>query len=72
LTQVAESKIAADKVILHWFERDKSSGASSVHSKQPDPAGRFGDWPEDFGDVELESSNEYLDAAESKLFSGDK
>ncbi len=72
LTQIAESKIANDKIILHWFERDKVSGVSSVHSKEPDPAGRVGDWPDDFGDVELESTNEYLDAAESKLFSGDK
>jgi hypothetical protein len=53
LTQVAESKIASDKVILHWFERDKETGFSKVHSAEPDSAGRVGDWPEDFSDVEL-------------------
>jgi hypothetical protein len=68
LTQIAEGKIANKKAILHWFERNKVSGVSSVHSKEPDSAGRVGDWPEDFGDVELASNNEYLDAAESKLF----
>jgi hypothetical protein len=29
-----------------------------------------GDWPEDFGDVELGSDNEYLDAVENKLVAG--
>lgn len=68
LTQVAENKIASDKVILHWFERDRESGISTVHSKEPDSAGRVGDWPEDFSDVELKSDNEYLDAVEKKLY----
>jgi len=68
LTEVAESKIANDKVILHWFERDKETGISKVHPAIPDSAGRVGDWPEDFSDVELKSDNQYLDAAEKKLF----
>jgi hypothetical protein len=68
LTEVAENRIANDKVILHWFERDKETGVSSVRSKEPDSAGRVGDWPEDFSDVELKSDNQYLDAVEKKLF----
>ena len=72
LTEIAENRIANDKVILHWFERDKETGLSTVQSKEPDSAGRVGDWPEDFGDVELASNNEYLDAVESKLFAGKK
>jgi predicted ATPase len=68
LTQVAENKIANDKVILHWFERDKETGFSKVHSAEPDSAGRIGDWPEDFSDVELKSDNQYLDAVEKKLY----
>ncbi|MGH9343964.1 MAG: AAA family ATPase [Terriglobia bacterium] len=67
LTQVALDKIANDKVILHWFERDKSTGVSTVHSAEPDAAGRVGEWPEDFGDVELRSTNEYLDAVGDKM-----
>ena len=68
LTQIAENKIANDKVILHWFERNNETGISSVHTKEPDSAGRVGDWPEDFSDVELKSDNEYLDAVDKKLY----
>jgi AAA domain, putative AbiEii toxin, Type IV TA system len=68
LTQVAENKIANDKVILHWFERNNETGISTVHTKEPDSAGRVGDWPEDFSDVEMKSDSEYLDAAEKKLY----
>jgi hypothetical protein len=59
-------------VVLHWFERNKQTGLSTVHSARPDPAGRVGDWPEDFGDVELGSDNEYLGAVEGKLLAGKK
>jgi hypothetical protein len=70
LTQVAKDKIPNDKVVLHWFERDPQTGLSTVKSAEPDPMGRVGEWPEDFGDVELRSTNDYLDAVESKLFAG--
>jgi hypothetical protein len=59
-------------VILHWFERDKETGLSTVHSKEPDSAGRVGDWPEDFGDVELGSENDYLNAVEDKMLADKK
>lgn len=72
LTEIAKDKISNDKVILHWFERDKQTGVSTVHSKEPDPAGRVGDWPEDFGDVELGSDNDYLNAVEGKLLAAKK
>ncbi len=72
LTEIAQDKIASSRVILHWFERNRESGISTVHSKEPDSAGRVGDWPEDFGDVELASNNEYLDAAEQKLLAEKK
>jgi hypothetical protein len=72
LTQIAQDKIPSSRVIFHWFERNEDSGISTVHSKEPDSAGRVGDWPEDFGDVELASNNEYLDAAEHKLFAEKK
>jgi len=72
LTEVARGKIANDKVILHWFERDKETGLSTVKPAHPDSAGRVGDWPEDFSDVELRSDNDYLDAVEEKLYAGRK
>jgi predicted ATPase len=72
LTEVAKDRISNDKVILHWFERDNETGLSTVHSAKPDSAGRVGDWPEDFGDVELGSDNDYLNAVEGKLTAAKK
>lgn len=65
-TLVAKGELAPDLVRLHWFSRD-SEGVTQVRSVTPDQNGAFGDWPEDFGDVALQSEKEYLDAVESKL-----
>jgi predicted ATPase len=65
-TLVAKGELAADLVRLHWFSRD-NAGVTQVRSVVPDENGAFGDWPEDFGDVELQSEKDYLDAVESKL-----
>jgi len=62
-TLVAEGKLAADLVKLHWFERS-ANGCTRVRSADLDEGGSFGDWPEDFGDVELQAESRYLDAAE--------
>ena len=35
-----------------------------------DDAGAFGDWPEDFGQVEMELESSYLDAAEARVSGG--
>ena len=66
-TLVAEGTLPPDQVALHWFERG-NDGATTVTSADLDEAGAFGDWPEDFGDVELKSESLYLDAAESVLW----
>jgi predicted ATPase len=65
-TQVAEGVISAAEVALHWFSRDKH-GATSVRTADLDEAGRYGDWPEDFSDTEMDAQNRYLDAAEKRL-----
>ena len=65
-TLVAKGELAADLVRLHWFSRD-NAGVTQVKSVVPDENGAFGDWPEDFGDVNLQSEQDYLDAVESKL-----
>jgi predicted ATPase len=65
-TLVAKGELAADLVRLHWFSRD-NVGVTHVKSVVPDENGAFGDWPEDFGDVNLQSEQDYLDAVESKL-----
>ncbi len=65
-TLVAEGKISPDKVMLHWFQQD-ARGATKVTSGEMDQLGAYGDWPEDFGEVEAAVDNRYLDAVESKV-----
>ena len=66
-TLVAEGTLPPDQVALHWFKRD-NDGATTVTSADLDEAGAFGDWPEDFADVDLKSQSRYLDAAELVLW----
>jgi len=66
-TLVAKDELKPELVKLHWFQRD-TSGATTVTSADLDNVGAFGDWPEDFDDVELTAENEYLSAAEAKLY----
>ncbi len=66
-TLVAEQKLSRETVKLHWFQRERD-GRTVIRSAELDEAGRFGDWPEDFGDVTLEAQKKYLDAAEKHLF----
>jgi putative AbiEii toxin of type IV toxin-antitoxin system/AAA ATPase-like protein len=68
---VAEAKLSPDFVKLHWFQRD-SRGATKVTSADLDQLGAYGDWPEDFGEVEAAVDNRYLDAVESRLSSPKK
>lgn len=65
-TLVAEGKLPPEMVKLHWFKRRPNDGATEVKSADLDETGAFGDWPEDFADVALESQSHYLDAAESR------
>lgn len=62
-TLVAEGKLAPELVKLHWFERDPESGITKITSADLDERGAFGEWPEDFADVELKADRRYLDAA---------
>jgi hypothetical protein len=70
-TLVAEGKLAADQVRLHWFQR-KPDGRTVVNSGELDEAGAFGDWPEDFDDVALQTQAQYLDAAGARRLSESK
>jgi predicted ATPase len=63
---VAEDVLAHDKVKLHWFSKDEN-GFTQVSTADLDTDGSFGDWPEDFGDVDLQEESRYLDAADKKL-----
>ena len=69
-TLVAEGNLSPELVKLHWFTRD-DNGATKVTPADLDAAGAYGDWPEDFDDVDLKAQSRYLDAADRLLF-GDK
>ncbi len=64
---VAEGKLAPEIVKLHWFKRRPYDGVTEISSADLDEAGAFGDWPEDFADVELREQSRYMDAAELRL-----
>ncbi|MBN1900688.1 DUF3696 domain-containing protein [Candidatus Sumerlaeota bacterium] len=60
-TLVAAGSLDKDLVKLHWFQR-QDDGLSKIHSAELDENGAFGDWPEDFDEVELDAEKSYLDA----------
>jgi predicted ATPase len=69
-TLVAKGELSTDAIILHWFTRDENSGTTTIRSAELDRAGAFGDWPEDFGQVEMDLESSYLDAAEARTSGG--
>ena len=65
-TLVAQRDLDPDLVKLHWFSRSDEDGTTSIQSADLDENGAFGDWPEDFGDVEWKAEGAYLDAVEGR------
>lgn len=65
-TCVAQGRISPDKVGFNWFARDAQTGFSRITPADLDDCGRFGEWPEDFGDVSIETANDYLNAVEQR------
>ncbi len=68
-TLVAQGDISPDLVKLHWFWRNPKDGITEIRSADLDKEGAFGDWPEDFDEVELGAESEYLDAVEAQKVS---
>ena len=64
-TLVAEGKLPPDQVALHWFKRS-DDGATQVESRELDEFGAYGDWPQDFADVELGTHQGYLGAVSKR------
>jgi predicted ATPase len=64
-TLVATGKLSTDKVKLHWVQRQED-GRTVVTPADLDENGAYGDWPEDFDEVELNAEKAYLDAVERK------
>ncbi len=65
-TLVAEGKLPPELIKLHWFTL-LEDGSTQISSADLDETGAFGDWPEDFHTVTLNSESRYLDAAEALL-----
>jgi len=65
-TLVAEGKLPPELVKLHWFTLQED-GSTKITSADLDETGSFGDWPEDFATVTLDSEDRYLDAAQKRL-----
>ena len=65
-TLVAEGNLDPDLVKLHWFSRKSDDGTTSIQSADLDEKGAWGDWPEDFGEVELMAEGAYLNAVEER------
>jgi predicted ATPase len=64
---VAEGVLAPDKVKLHWFRRNEKTGATDITSADLDADGSYGDWPEDFADVEMKTDLRFIEAADGQL-----
>jgi hypothetical protein len=64
-TIVATGKLSTDKVKLHWVQRQED-GRTVVTPADLDENGAYGDWPEDFDEVELDAEKTYLDAVERR------
>ena len=68
-TLVAEGNLSPELVKLHWFTR-REDGVTEVTSADLDEAGAYGDWPEDFDDVDLKTQSRYIKAAQSRFVEG--
>lgn len=64
---IAAGQLSQGLVKLHWFLRN-SSGVTLVESADLDRFGAYGDWPEDFGEVQAGVEGRYLDAVEAAAF----
>lgn len=65
-TLVAKGELASNLVRLHWFQRG-ADGMTEIRSGDLDRQGRLGEWPQDFGSIELAEDKEYLDAVEEAM-----
>jgi predicted ATPase len=62
---IAEGRIAPDRVSLNWFTRD-TIGQTHVTEAQIGDDGSYGDWPEDFGAIELDLQDRYMTLVERR------
>ncbi len=70
-TEVARGVLPAADVSLNWFSRD-DDGVTQVASGVVESDGSFGDWPEDFTEVELGASERFVRASSRRQASSQK
>lgn len=58
---IAEGKLDPARVSMNWFTRDPTTGTTRVQEAVVEADGSYGEWPSDFGSVELELQARYLD-----------
>jgi hypothetical protein len=66
-TAVAQQRLSPENVSLNWFKRNEESGQTECIAGTLDKSGAFGDWPEDFDEITLESEQSFMDANEASL-----
>lgn len=64
-TCIAKGELQAHDVSMNWFTRD-DTGQTIVIKAEVGVDGSYGDWPVDFGNLELELQSKYIDAAEQR------
>lgn len=69
-TAIASKKLAKKLAKIHWFSKRKEDGVTEVHNVDFDDNGGFGDWPDDFDNVEYYAEQKYLDAVEKNYLEG--
>jgi predicted ATPase len=62
---IAEERITSDRLSLNWFTRD-AIGQTHVTEAQIREDGSYGDWPEDFGTIELDLQDRYMTLVERR------
>jgi predicted ATPase len=66
-TKIARDELRPDEVGLNWFSRDSITGYTKVSVAELHSDGSFGDWPEDFSEVYLDSETDFMDAATQRV-----
>ena len=66
-TLVAGGNLSPKLVKLHWFTRGQN-GTTKIDPADLDETGAYGDWPEDFDDVDLKAQSRYLNAVDRIAF----
>jgi hypothetical protein len=62
---IAEGRVSPNDVSLNWFSRD-GRGQTHVTEAQIGEDGSYGDWPEDFGAIELDLQDRYMTLVERR------